>query len=751
LFGRAKEAGGVLPLLSNGLKAVTTGIGGITRASLAFIATPIGAVIAAIGLALSAVISFLTKTQSGIDAVTSVTRPLQAIFTALSGVLTKVGKALFETFTNPKQAIADFANFIKQNLINRFTALGEIIQGVLDFDFKRVTNGALQAVTGVENVTDKIQGAAKETGKFLDEAIKKGQEIDRLQKEIERNELAYQKAQITTGDKLDELELIVKNTSKSFKERAAAAEEQIRLTEELSLKEQEIVKAKIRALELEYSLKDAKEITIAEQQKLIDLEKELDQAQDRGLEARIEKSRVLSGLQKEQQAQAAEAAKEAEAARQKVLDDALAKSQAELNNFLSNQGIKAKSIEEQLAIAEKVFKKELEINQRAFEASKKTEVDKLNLQTANNEARNKLLQSQTDIVLANAEVELEIFKQTNQSKLDQQKFLNEESAKLEKDRLDRIAQENRDYQALRLEQGVIDERTYGLEIAKIDEENNQAKLAVEEQRKIAEKERQAIDLENARENRVLAFEEQLAQQTEELNRQRALELENANKTGADKALINKKFDTLILDNKKALKNAELALTADTLGQIRGLLKENTVVAKTLGVAEATINTYLGATKALATLPPPFGAIQAGITIATGLAQVSKISGVKFEDGGTMMVGGNRHAQGGTKFVGSDGTRFEAERGELIGVLNRSASRQFMAFNDAFGKKGQIGTSYAANGGIIARGIDSGVNDIAQQAVLTASAISQLPSPVVTVEDINTVGNRVAVIENGANF
>ena len=123
--------------------------------------------------------------------------------------------------------------------------------------------------------------------------------------------------------------------------------------------------------------------------------------------------------------------------------------------------------------------------------------------------------------------------------------------------------------------------------------------------------------------------------------------------------------------------------------------------------------------------------------------------MKFEHGGTMEVGGNRHSEGGTKFVGSDGTRFEAEKGELIGVLNRGASSQFMAFNNAFGSKGQIGTSYAQTGGIIARGMDG--NNVELQAMLTANAVSQMPSPIVSVEEISSVANRVAVIENGASF
>jgi hypothetical protein len=346
---------------------------------------------------------------------------------------------------------------------------------------------------------------------------------------------------------------------------------------------------------------------------------------------------------------------------------------------------------------------------------------------------------------------LQIFKDANKTQLDDKKFLTEELANEEINRLNRIAEEEAEAQTQRLINGQITEAQYQDAIKAIDEQFYQDKLAIEQQRKDAEALRKSIDLENTLIEEGETFRQRLERETENLNLQREEELKNADKTGADKAKINAKYDKQILDLRTATRNAELALTQNVLGQIAGLLKENTVLAKTLSIAEATINTYLGATKALATLPPPYGAIQAGITIATGLGQVAKIAGIKFEKGGTMEVGGNRHAQGGTKFVGSDGTRFEAEKGELIGVLNRNASSAFMSFNDAFGSKGKVGTTYAQTGGIIARGMDSGVADLAQLAVLTADAVSQIPAPIVTVEDINTVGNRVNVIENGANF
>jgi hypothetical protein len=48
-------------------------------------------------------------------------------------------------------------------------------------------------------------------------------------------------------------------------------------------------------------------------------------------------------------------------------------------------------------------------------------------------------------------------------------------------------------------------------------------------------------------------------------------------------------------------------------------------AKAFNIANAVMNTYLGATKALATYPPPFSFIGAAAAIAMGLAQVAVIS------------------------------------------------------------------------------------------------------------------------------
>ena len=74
--------------------------------------------------------------------------------------------------------------------------------------------------------------------------------------------------------------------------------------------------------------------------------------------------------------------------------------------------------------------------------------------------------------------------------------------------------------------------------------------------------------------------------------------------------------------------AKLAIISNALGTLAQAVGENTVAGKALAIAQATISTYQGAALALATYPPPFGAIAAGTVIATGLLNVRKIISTK---------------------------------------------------------------------------------------------------------------------------
>jgi len=79
---------------------------------------------------------------------------------------------------------------------------------------------------------------------------------------------------------------------------------------------------------------------------------------------------------------------------------------------------------------------------------------------------------------------------------------------------------------------------------------------------------------------------------------------------------------------QAQQEAKLGIISNALGTIAQAVGENTVAGKALAVAQATIDTYMGANKALGTYPPPFGAIAAGTVILAGLLNVKKIVSTK---------------------------------------------------------------------------------------------------------------------------
>ena len=79
--------------------------------------------------------------------------------------------------------------------------------------------------------------------------------------------------------------------------------------------------------------------------------------------------------------------------------------------------------------------------------------------------------------------------------------------------------------------------------------------------------------------------------------------------------------------------SKLQTTSQAFSQLKNLTGKETALGKAAGIAEATINTYLAASKALATIPP-FGQVAAAAAIASGLKNVSQIIGVntKFAHG-----------------------------------------------------------------------------------------------------------------------
>jgi hypothetical protein len=94
------------------------------------------------------------------------------------------------------------------------------------------------------------------------------------------------------------------------------------------------------------------------------------------------------------------------------------------------------------------------------------------------------------------------------------------------------------------------------------------------------------------------------------------------------------------------KTATADILANATTAFVGLAQKNQEfagIAKGLSIAQATFSAYEAFNKALATYPPPFNFIGAGVALAAGLATVAKIQATQFAKGGSFMVPGGRNS------------------------------------------------------------------------------------------------------------
>lgn len=736
----SQQAGGAAPLLQGMFAAVRTGIIGATQAGIAFIATPIGAFIAGLAVTVALVVGafkFMTasmnSTEEGSQKLARVTATLTGFFNTFFKILKPFGEYLGNTF------IAYF------DLVS--TALSKLIDG-LEAAARFV--GFDEAADSIANYKDQFAASAKAAG----DLAKAEGELQKMQRESRKLQLDYQK-------QAEKLRQIRDDESKSAAERIAANENLGKVLKAQAADE----------LSIAYKRKEVADLTIKS-------EGETTEALDKRAEAITEIADIeerITGQESEQLVNRNSLRKEfadksvaIEKERQEKIKAALTEYadtlKLELDLYRQSVGDKAKELDEEIAIAQKVKEQQDKISKAEYDASKKSDNDKLKLQKAYNDNAKELADSQVAALVKNADREFEHILAVNKSKVDANKFLTDDLVKQEIDRLDRVAEAERDNARVKLEAEKKSQQEINDALQAIDDENEVKKTAIRQQRKEAEDGAKLLDLENKRIADGEAFQYDLTSQLAEYDLKRAAEREDAIKRGAD--LVG--FDKATAEQRKAIEMSvfanKISLAEKTYNGIAELLGKATTGGKAFAIAQTTIDTYQSAAaafKALAGIPivgPVLGGIAAAGAVAQGLATVRKISSTpvpKAERGGLFGIGGKRHSQGGTLFTGADGTRFEAEQGELIGVMNRNAAAHFMAFNNAFpaGSSTVPMSNYLEGGGIVNKAALPAIDyDLlaAKIGAATAAGVSALPRPVVAVQDIAAVSNQMIQVQEFSN-
>jgi hypothetical protein len=680
----------------------------------AVISTGIGALVVALG----SLIAYFTSTQEGIDKVNKVLTPLKVLFQTLWGVVQNVGKALVEAFTHPKQLLLDLGKFMQEQIINRATAiidafkgLGNILTGNVEEGIKQVGDAALQAATGVKDVVGKVKEAGKEVGDTIDEAIKRGQRIEEIGVKLASSEADFIKQSEALKLEFEEQNQIARDTSKTISEREAAAKKSIEIQKRINKLVTDRNNLEIERMELQQQSNDTSD---AERADLERKKAENNKAKKDQIQSEIAQTKVLNSINKDREAKNKEALDKA----RKRLEEELKWQKEAIDDYVKTNSAVAKSLQERLDIEEKGMRDRLAIletektkgliKQRDYEKQKK-------------EIERDFLKIKAELTIEAVQKEAEQYEMLNADKFDTEEALQEAIYQKKVEALEKektLKQEARDW-----DYNAEEEHQEKLQELKADYQGKLQELKVKQEKedennrniqKEAEKAQRDFDFAD----KLMTLQEQGATeweiQAEQLRQKHEKEREELDENLANNKISHEMYynqlNLLIrkqakeeLDLKKKTEESKLALTQSVLGQIKGMTGEHTALSKAAAIAEATINTYLGVSKAIS-MGMPMGAIPAAITLATGMANVQKIMSTetdKYEAGG--LIVGKSHASGGVPFTVAGRGGFEAEGGEYI--INKRATAMYFPVLEAINKSAGYGSYnpvYMAAGGVIKR-------------------------------------------------
>ncbi|HYG37663.1 MAG TPA: hypothetical protein VD908_03545 [Cytophagales bacterium] len=358
---------------------VSQGIMGMVKSSLAFIATPIGAVLAVLGVALSAITSYLNGSEEGqnkfnrvlaiggeiVEKVTDVIEVLGgAIFNGLGKAFSFIGDLAEKVFPGVTDSIKSFAS----DVINEADRISSILETSNKQERELIVERARisKESTQLRLEADELEGASRV--KKLDQAIA-------LERELLDKELEFSKTRLAIAEKTAADDPTIAN-------KKALAEAQAELLNKEAEYNQEIrrnAKERITILDEEKRERDKKT-------------KEREEEIKRTAETETEAARLLAEFRLQQQIEASASVEERvkrEIALENFKRDELLKnasltaSQVQLINEQSEAaitGIKQKGIEDRNAIEAKdnaERKKELEdkLNEAIEKAEEELQIE----------------------------------------------------------------------------------------------------------------------------------------------------------------------------------------------------------------------------------------------------------------------------------------------------------------------------------------------------------------------------------------
>ena len=262
-FSKLKKDLGGIP---GPVGAVIQSVGGLSKAFKAIVANPVGIAIMAIVGALSALKAAFTDSVEGQERWNRITSVAGALIGNFRDLVADLGEKLIDLFSKPQESLKAFGELLKNQLVNRFVGLLELIPNIgraISFlfagEFVKAGETAANAVgkiaLGVEDTVGLVKDATNAVGDFIDQNTKEAKAADEVAKK--RNKAARIERELLVERAKQEAE-IADLRLKSRQEEEYTAEERRKfildaqkLEDDLLAKELEVADLRYEAQKLE--------------------------------------------------------------------------------------------------------------------------------------------------------------------------------------------------------------------------------------------------------------------------------------------------------------------------------------------------------------------------------------------------------------------------------------------------------------------------------------------------------------------
>lgn len=600
LLQASSKAGGATQLLGNAVKTATGALVNLTKAALAFLASPIGIVLGVIAGAFLLIRNAMNRSEESTNKLKTAISPLVKLFQLVLKVLEPIGE------------------FLIDGIVAGFDAATAAIQKTI------ALIGAGLKFVGLESAGQAMQDFSNSIANAANQARELAlaeQELEKSQRKARLTQLQYQKEAETFRQIRDDENRTIAERIKANEDLGKVLEKQ--LQDELAIAKQALLVANLR-IQAEGQTSELLDAQADALTNIVDIEER------------------INGQRSEQLVNINSLRKEAHEKYMAQLDAQINKQKDALDLFIAQQGDRARTLQEQLDLDTQIADKQKAILDRELKAKKisyeKYQTEVLNL---NNELANK----QQEIIVDSAKRELDEFIKTNQSKLTENQLLTSELLQEEISRENAIQNQRNAFELEQFNQGIINETEYQDNLLAIKEEYLLKEKTLNETFAAQEKAQRELNASLEFESRLLALEEndwteferrqeiadqQRLEEKRKLNEQLAANLisqQNYNLAVENLELQSAQVSTKIDAEKNKYK---LDVASQTFGSLAQIAGAETAAGKAFSIAQTTIDTYQSATaayKSLAGIPvygPVLGGIAAAAAVTSGLNTVRKI-------------------------------------------------------------------------------------------------------------------------------